>query len=63
MWDRAGASYEAVAAWARAAGSWSALATARAGHGRVLVHRSQVEPAIEELTAAIKELTRPWCGW
>ena len=48
--------YTEVATWARSNDDWSMLATAETGHGRLLVNRSHVEPAIALLSATIDEL-------
>jgi class 3 adenylate cyclase/tetratricopeptide (TPR) repeat protein len=48
--------YTEVATWARSNEDWSKLAIAETGHGRLLVNRSHVEPAIELLSSTIDEL-------
>ena len=54
--DRADAYLAEVESWARANESWSLLAIALTGRGRLLVNRQRIEPALDLLNAALAEL-------
>ena len=54
--DQADAYLAEVESWARSTESWSQLAIALIGRGRLLVNRQRIEPALDLLNAAIAEL-------